>query len=141
MVIDDLPEWARSMLSGERVARLAFADDEDRPRVLPVTYAVAEGAVWSAIDHKPKRTDEPARLRYLRRRPEAALCVDVYSDDWEELRWVQLIGRVEILEADAATAGREALTERYEQYRQTPPQGPFLRLDVERALHWRASAR
>ena len=68
-----LPEWALALLESERVARLAFVDDHDRPRVLPVTYALAEGAVWSAIDDKPKRAGQPARLRYLRRRPEAAL--------------------------------------------------------------------
>ena len=67
------------MLEAGRVARLAFLDDGDRPRVLPVTYAVAGGAVWSAIDDKPKRAGEPARVRYLRRRPEAALCVDRYD--------------------------------------------------------------
>ena len=64
--------------------------------VLPVTFAVEGDAVWSAIDEKPKRTPEPARLRYLRRRPEAALLVDVYDDDWSRLAWVQLLGRVDV---------------------------------------------
>ena len=54
-----------------------IVDDGDRPRVLPVTFAIADGVVWSAIDEKPKRSAEPARLRYLARRPEAALLVDV----------------------------------------------------------------
>ena len=81
---------AAEMLAAERVARLAFVDEDERPRVLPVTFALAGGAIWSAIDEKPKRTAEPARVRRLRRRPEAALCVDVYSDDWSQLAWVQL---------------------------------------------------
>ena len=73
------------MLRDARVARLAYLDDSDRPRVLPVTFALADGCVWSAIDEKPKRSAEPARVRYLRRRPEAALAVDVYADDWSQL--------------------------------------------------------
>jgi len=119
------------------VARLAFLDNHDCPRVLPVTYAVAGDAVWSAIDDKPKRVAEPARVRYLRRRPEAALCVDRYDDDWSHLAWVQLLGRVEVLPVDEGSAGLEALCERYQPYRERRPPGPLLRLEVERALHWR----
>ena len=127
------------MLDRERVARLAFVDDDDRPRALPVTFALAEGAVWSAIDDKPKRAAEPARVRYLRRRPEAALCVDVYDDDWSRLAWVQLIGRVEVRAVEDGRAGLEALRAKYAPYREKAPPGPLLRLEIERALHWRAA--
>ena len=43
---------------------------------------------------------EPARLRFLRRDPRAALTIDRYSDDWEELAWVQVLGRVAIIEVE-----------------------------------------
>lgn len=135
--IDELPGWARELLAAERVARLAFLDDRDHPRALPVTFAVADGAVWSAIDDKPKRTREPARLRYLRRRPEAALCVDRYDDDWDRLAWVQLLGTVSIVDIDAAPAAVAALTARYAPYRERRPPGPLLRLEPERAAYWR----
>jgi len=126
------------MLESERVARLGLLDDEDRPRVLPVTFAVADGAVYSAIDRKPKRTAEPARVRYLRRRPEAALTVDHYADDWTQLAWVQVLGRVELLDPAEDEAGMEALAAKYAPYRGDPPPGPLLRLVPERTLHWRA---
>jgi PPOX class probable F420-dependent enzyme len=134
-----LPGWARELIEDKQVARLAFLDGEDRPRVLPVTFAVAEGAVWSAIDEKPKRRPEPARVRYLRRRPEAALCVDVYDDDWSRLAWVQLLGRVEVLPVERGGSGLEALAGKYAPYRERRPPGPLLRLAVERALYWRAA--
>jgi PPOX class probable F420-dependent enzyme len=127
------------MLERERVARLAFLDGDDRPRVLPVTFAVAEDAIWSAIDRKPKRTVRPARVGWLRRRPEAALCVDAYDDDWDRLAWVQLLARVDVLEIEAGGAGLKALTAKYAPYRERPPPGPLLRLEVERALWWRAA--
>ena len=76
------------------LARLAFRDEGGLPRVLPVSFCLHEGSIWSAIDDKPKRTTEPARIRYLRRRPEAALLVDAYDDDWSRLRWVQVTGTV-----------------------------------------------
>ncbi len=140
MTLASVPGWARDLLAAERVARLAFLDGDGLPRVLPVTFAVADGAVWSAIDEKPKRAPEPARVRWLRARPEAALCVDVYSDDWSALAWVQLLGRVSVLAAEDGPAGMAALRERYEQYAERPPPGPLLRLDVARALNWRAAS-
>jgi PPOX class probable F420-dependent enzyme len=139
MTIRALPTWADELLRSARVGRLALVDDDDRPRVLPITFAVAEDAVWSAIDRKPKRSGEPARVRWLRRRPEAALVVDRYDDDWRRLAWVQLLGRVEVLELGDGPAGAEALTAKYEQYRSEPPPGPLLRLAVDRTLHWRAA--
>ena len=113
-------------------------DDHDCPRVLPVTFAMAEGAAWSAIDQKPKRSAEPARVGYLRRRPEAALCVDLYDDDWGRLAWVQVLGRVRVLPAEADLAGMEALGAKYAQYGERAPQGPLLCLRIERAICWRA---
>jgi PPOX class probable F420-dependent enzyme len=139
VTLEQLPGWARELLAAQRVGRLAFLDDQDRPRVLPVTYAVLGDAVWSAIDDKPKRAAEPARVRYLRRRPEAALCIDRYSDDWGRLAWVQLLGRVDILSAAESSAALQALAARYEPYRERTPPGPLLRLSVERALCWRAA--
>jgi PPOX class probable F420-dependent enzyme len=139
MRLETLPGWARELLAAQRVARLAFVDDGDRPRVLPVTFAVAGDAIWSAIDEKPKRTAEPARLRYLERRPEAALLVDTYDDDWTKLAWVQLLGRMDALPVDSSPEAMAALAAKYEQYARRTPPGPLLRLTVERALHWRAA--
>jgi PPOX class probable F420-dependent enzyme len=139
MTLEELPAWALELLREERVARLAFVDEQDRPRVLPVTFALSGGAIWSVIDEKPKRRSEPARVRRLRRRPEAALCVDVYSDDWSRLAWVQLLGRVEWLSVEQGGEGMAALAAKYEPYAERTPPGPLMRLSVERALYWRAT--
>jgi PPOX class probable F420-dependent enzyme len=134
-------DWANELLQTARVARLGLLDEEGGPRVLPVTFAVAEGRIWSAIDQKPKRAEEPARLRFLRRDPRAALTVDRYSDDWEELAWVQVLGRVSIFELAAGRPGLEALRAKYEQYGSEAPPGPLLALDPQRYLWWRAADR
>ena len=127
------------MLRTERVGRLGLVDDDGAPRVLPVTFAVAEGWIWSAIDQKPKREGEPARLRFLRRDPRAALTVDRYSDNWAELAWVQVLGSVRILDVADGPVGVEALSAKYEQYREESPPGPLLALEPERYLWWRAA--
>jgi PPOX class probable F420-dependent enzyme len=139
MTLETLPGWAAELLGRARVARLGYLDGEDRPRVLPVTFAVADGAVWSAIDDKPKRRPEPARVEYLRRRPDAALLVDRYDDDWTTLAWVQLLGRIDVVAVDKAPVAVDALAAKYAQYADRTPPGPLLRLAVERTLHWRAA--
>jgi PPOX class probable F420-dependent enzyme len=137
----ELPRWAMDLLRTARVARLGLSDTGGHPRVLPVTFAVHDGRLWTAIDQKPKRDPmrAPARVRYLRRDPRASLTVDHYSDDWAELAWVQVLGTVEILEASTAEAALAALAEKYEPYRDFPPPGPLLALDPQRILCWRAS--
>lgn len=139
MTLEQLPAWARQLIVAAPVARLGLLDERDLPRVLPVTFAVFEGALWSAIDQKPKRSPQPARVRRLRRRPEATLLVDVYHDDWARLAWVELRGRVAVLDVPGASDALEALTAKYEQYRADPPPGPLLRLSPEGFACWRAS--
>jgi PPOX class probable F420-dependent enzyme len=133
-----LPQWARALLGSARVGRLGIVDDDGRPRVLPVTFALAAGALVTAVDHK--RKDVPAerlaRVRWLRARPRAALTVDHYEDDWSRLAWVQALGPVRIL--DDAPDAVAALTARYTQYRDHPPAGPVIELAPDRIVWWKA---
>jgi PPOX class probable F420-dependent enzyme len=137
--LENLTPWAVELVESARVAHLGLLDGDGRPRVLPVTYAVYEGMVWSAIDDKPKRVpgDELARVRWLRRSPSAALTVDRYDDDWSRLAWVQVLGTatIEPLRDDVLAA----LAARYPAYRTQPPPGPLIRLTPTRALCWRAA--
>ena len=139
MSLETLPGWARDLLADARVSHLGYVDEDDHPRVLPVTFAVAAGTVWSAIDEKPKRRMEPARLRHLRRRPSAALLVDLYDDDWTRLAWVQLLGEVEVVPVESAPEAIEALARKYAPYAERTPPGPLLKLTVERTRQWRST--
>lgn len=138
--VAELPRWARALLEQERVARLAFVDDEEHPRVLPVTFAVVDGTFVSAIDHKRKQLagERLARVRWLRERPRAAFTVDHYEDNWSALAWVQALGDVRILDVSDAPVAVAALTERYEPYRTRPPAGPLLVLEPRRLIWWQA---
>lgn len=138
--VEELPGWAAALLEESRVGHLGLLDDQARPRVLPVTFALLAGEVWSAVDDKPKRVqgDQLARVRWLRARPASALTVDRYDEDWTRLAWVQLIGATAVLDPAGNEAALAALAARYQQYRERPPRGPLLRLRVERALCWSA---
>jgi PPOX class probable F420-dependent enzyme len=138
--LNQLPGWARALIDASPVAHLGLVDDGGRPRVLPVTFAAVGDALWSAVDHKPKRTSgrELARVRWLRANPAAALTVDVYADDWERLAWVQALGDVAVRD-EPGSGVLERLAAKYDQYRERPPAGPFLRLEPRRVLCWRAA--
>jgi hypothetical protein len=94
------------------------------------------------VDRKPKRDParEPARVRFLRQSPRAALTVDRYDDDWSHLAWVQVLGDVKVLEIEEAPEALAALTAKYPQYESEPPPGPVLRMDPRQVLCWAAGA-
>lgn len=112
---------ARAFLERQRVGRLATAEVSGAPHIVPVCYALSDGArVHIAIDEKPKRGD-PRRLKRLRNivsDPRVMLLVDRYDEDWSRLAWVALRGRAEILEGGGEhVAALAALRARYEPYR------------------------
>jgi PPOX class probable F420-dependent enzyme len=137
---EELPGWARALLDDARVGHLGIVDAQRRPRVLPVTFAVFRGAIWSAIDDKPKRRagNELARVRWLRERPESTITVDRYDDDWTRLAWVQLVGTTAVMDVAGHDDVLAALAARYRQYRDQPPRGPLLCLTPERVVCWTA---
>ncbi len=136
----NLAGWSLRLVEESRVGHLGLVDDDGLPRVLPVTYALHGGLVWSAIDeHKAKTRPgrDLARVRWLRARPRASLTIDVYDDDWERLAWVQLLGEI-ALRDEPDPGALEALRAKYEPYAQRAPGGPFVRMEVSRASCWRA---
>ncbi len=102
--------------------------------MLPVTFALAGGLLASAVDEKPKRAPEVelARVRWLRRRPAAALTVDHYDDDWSRLAWVQALGPVEVADVADHPQALAALQAKYVPYRDRVPPGPLLLLRPRR---------
>lgn len=140
-------EEARARFSGCRVARLATADAAGRPHLVPCTFAVAGDLIYTAVDHKPKRTRDLRRLRHIRENPHVSLLADHYEEDWDRLWWVRADGRARILDdepGESADQVRRAalvlLARRYEQYRDRPPEGPVIEIAVERWSGWAASA-
>jgi coenzyme F420-0:L-glutamate ligase/coenzyme F420-1:gamma-L-glutamate ligase len=117
----DAGDWA--FVQQRRVGHLATADGEGRPSVVPVVYATlvvdGEPAIAIAIDEKPK--GEAARLRRvrnIRERPEVALIVDDYTEDWQRLAWVLVRGAAAVIEPGETGHGEAAaaLRAKYPQY-------------------------
>jgi PPOX class probable F420-dependent enzyme len=143
VTLDDLPDWVVALLREGRVGHLGLLDRDGWPRVLPVTYALLEGNVWTAIDQKPKRRpgEELARVRWLRADPRSALVVDRYDDDWTKLMWIQFVGNTSVHAVEDHKDVLAALRDRYPQYCSEPPGGPLLCLTPAHAVWWSARHR
>jgi PPOX class probable F420-dependent enzyme len=131
------PREARERLAGARIAHLATADDHGRPHLVPICFAADGNTIYSAVDHKPKRSARLRRLANVAANPQAAVLADHYEDeDWGALWWVRADGTARVVASDSAERERalELLRARYAQYRETVPAGPVLAVDV---VHWR----
>jgi PPOX class probable F420-dependent enzyme len=119
------------------VARLATHNPSGAIDLVPITFALVDDALVSAVDHKPKRTSQLQRLENIRRNAEVTVLVDHYVDDWDGLWWARLRGRADVLET-CSPALLAALTEKYEQYRERPPSGPMIVVHVTEVAAWSA---
>ena len=128
------PEEARERFASARVARLATADAGGVPHIVPLVFALDGETIYSAVDAKPKRTTDLRRLRNVAANPRVALLADHYADDWDIIWWARADGTGRVL--DGSPEAVALLRERYAQYRDTPPEGPVLAVDVERWSGW-----
>ena len=133
-----------SVLSA-RVGRLATVTPEGRPHVVPFVFALVQRgtgrvAYW-AVDRKPKRSTYLKRLRNIEANPAVAFVVDGYDEDWERLWWVRCAGTARVVTDEAER--RDALTalaEKYPQYREDPPGGPVVAIDIDTIDRWEGTS-
>ncbi|HEY6421828.1 MAG TPA: TIGR03668 family PPOX class F420-dependent oxidoreductase [Pseudonocardiaceae bacterium] len=119
-----------------------WEDAGGRPHVVPMVFALASRrsgeTVYSAVDAKPKRSTSLRRFANIAANPRVAVLVDHYEDDWHALwRWHGPDpGR-------RPARGRDAIAQlvaRYPQYREQPPGGPVVAIDVARWSSWSAAS-
>lgn len=110
----------RRFVERARVGRLATADAEGRPHVVPVCFAFVDDWLVTPIDEKPQTASANAlrRSRDVEENPRVALVVDRYSEDWTQLGWVQVRGTATHLVPDEPPhpSAVRALRRKYEQY-------------------------
>ena len=125
---------AREAFAKARVARLATLTPDGAPHIVPICFAVDGDVIYSAIDHKPKRSSHPRRLRNIMCDARVAILADHYDDKWENLWWIRADGLARVV-----SAGEQAvalLARRYEQYRQQPPRGEMIVIEVASWSGW-----
>jgi PPOX class probable F420-dependent enzyme len=131
----------RNRVQAARVARLATLDAEGRPHLVPICFALDGETLYSAVDEKPKRSRRLKRLENIRGRPDVAVIVDHYEEDWTRLWWVRMDGKATVLdEGPQQDRAIELLRKKYEQYGAKPPAGPVIEIRIASWHGWRPEA-
>ena len=117
-----------------RVARLATVTPDGAPHLVPIVFALVGNVIHTAVDGKPKRHRALQRLTNIAHEPRVCVLADHYDDDWSALWWVRADGI-----ATVTPSIEPALVARYPQYRDQPPPGPFLTVEVRRWSAWAAT--
>ena len=134
-------------LTTARTGTLATIASDGAPRLVPICFVVGEGPpvrIYTPLDDKPKRVADVRdleRVRDILARPDVALLVDSWSEDWSELGWLRLGGTATLLEP--ADASREhatavaALRAKYPQYAtHRIDTRPLIRIEIAKARGW-----
>ena len=139
-VRQDHAEVHEPSLAAARVARLATTDPDGRPHLVPIVFALDGNTLYSAVDRKPKRSRTLRRIENARARPDVTVVVDHYEEDWQRLWWIRLRGRARVLDDGQEREHALALlTQKYPQYRDAPPDGPVLAVDIDHMRTWSAT--
>lgn len=138
-----MEEWIVALLDSARVARMATVDATGQPHVLPIVFAFDAQRLFTPLDGKPKRVDglQLQRVRNISANEQVAVVIDTYSEDWQQLAWVQLRGRASLLtDGTDYEYGIVLLREKYPQYAVTPLGGrPLIQIAQLQIRSWRAA--
>ena len=135
-----LSDQDRAFIDAHPVARLATADAQGMPHVLPICCVVLTETLYLTIDQKPKSGDvrRLKRLRNIAENPQVAAIIDRYDEDWTQLGWIMLRGKAEIIHAgEEHDRAQEALRKRYPPYRDMKLDDlPVIAVRIEHVTRW-----
>jgi len=136
-----ISDEVRAKLETARVARLATVDFDGAPHIVPICFVFDGSVFYSGIDRKPKRVspDRLARVRHTSKRPQVALLIDEYDDDWTRLWYVLVRGNGELV-ADPSERRRAVmeLRAKYPQYAtgMLDDEAAILRITPQQITSW-----
>ena len=139
--MEPLSREMEALVSSQRVARLATADSQGTPHIVPVCFAYDGRHFYSVIDRKPKRAASPLSLKRVRNimaNPRVALLIDVYYEDWGRLWFIMVLGRGELIErGEEYQRALALLKEKYLQYRAMDIEGrAVIKITPQRTTRW-----
>src|SRR3990172_10834761 len=106
-----LKKKVAKLIEWERVCRVATVGASGMPHLVPVCYVVLNGKVYFASGSDGKK------VMNLKTNSRLALTVDLYSDDWTQLKGVMVQGRAKVItKGPAFRRIRARLYEKYPQY-------------------------
>jgi nitroimidazol reductase NimA-like FMN-containing flavoprotein (pyridoxamine 5'-phosphate oxidase superfamily) len=106
-----LKKSVAQLVQWHRVCRVATVDARRRPHAVPVCHVLADGKLYFASGKGARK------VRNLRAVPNVAVTIDLYADDWTQLKGVMLQGTTTVIEKGARFRKiRKLLYAKYPQY-------------------------
>ena len=97
------------------VARVATADAECVPHVVPVCPLVEDSSVYFASETSAKK------VRNIKANPQIAIVFDEYHDSWRVLKGVLIRGRARVVDRKTFNRVRTKLYKKYPEYESDAP--------------------
>ena len=99
------------LIALERVCRVATAGSEGRPHLVPVCHVLAGDKIYFGSG------DDARKVKNLKDNPQITVTIDLYSDDWSQLRGVMVQGTARLIERGPRfNQARSRLYAKYPQY-------------------------
>lgn len=106
-----LTKQVAKLLTWERVCRVSTTGRAGVPHVVPVCHVFTDGKVYFGSERGARKVNN------LRANPHAAITVDLYAENWSNLRGVMIQGGAALIERGPRFRKiRRLLYEKYPQY-------------------------
>ena len=86
-----LTKKVAQLIERERVCRVATANREGVPHLVPVCAVLADGRIYFGSG------DDARKVKNLEANPRIAVTVDLYSDDWAHIKGVMVQGQAKLI--------------------------------------------
>jgi PPOX class probable F420-dependent enzyme len=110
------------LITWERVCHVATASASGVPHLVPVCHVLLDGKLYFASDADARK------VRNLKANPRVAVTVDLYSDDWSNLKGVLVQGTTRFV--DKGPRFRKLRRLLYEKYPQYPDEAALHEAEV-----------
>lgn len=106
-----LKKGLANLVARERVCRVATVGEGGRPHLVPVCHVLANGKLYFGSGN------DAQKVVNLKQNSQVAVTVDLYSDDWSQLRGVMLRGTARLYaRGPRFQKARSLLYAKYPQY-------------------------
>ena len=127
------------------MARLATADSENKPHLVPVVFVFDGKYYYVPLDEKIKK-DKPERLKRVKniqQNPNVVLLIDEYNEDWNKLRFTMIKGRASLIGKKVQhnelvlEKAHKLLYRKYHQYKKLGIGELCIKIDPEKVITWK----
>ena len=93
--------YLKTIINKAKVARLATADLEYKPHLVPIVFVFDNdlNCYFIPIDEKTKRSgpENLKRVKNIQENPNVALLIDEYNEDWTKLYFIMIQGKASMV--------------------------------------------